>query len=83
MDSNFERFEKGERQINTPLRCYHEIYDEKKRVTKQTKLTKFFSKATTKTPALVDTPISLPPSPLPGPSTAFDCSDDKADDERQ
>ncbi|XP_059583646.1 tigger transposable element-derived protein 1-like [Alligator mississippiensis] len=54
MDPNVERFTKVERQMNELLRCYREIYEEKKKITKitkQTTLTGFFSKAIPRTPA--------------------------------
>ncbi|XP_059580411.1 tigger transposable element-derived protein 1-like [Alligator mississippiensis] len=54
MDPNVERFTKVEWQMNELLRCYCEIYEEKKKITKitkQTTLTGFFSKATPRTSA--------------------------------
>jgi len=82
MDPNVERFTKVERQMNELLRCYREIYEEKKKITTQTTLTGFFSKATPRTPTPTPTSpsISSPSSPLPGPSTAPDNSNDDADD---
>ena len=69
MDQNVERFTKVERQMNELLRCYREIYEEKKKITTQTTLTGFFSKATPRTPTPTPTSpsISTPSSPLPGP----------------
>lgn len=75
MDNNVERFMKVEQQMNELLMCYREIYEEKKKITKQTILTSFYIKATTPTsPA-----ISSPSSPLPGPSTANDLDFDSDD----
>ncbi|KYO32948.1 hypothetical protein Y1Q_0011272 [Alligator mississippiensis] len=66
MDLNVERFTKVERQMNELLRCYREIYEEKKKITKQTTLTGFFSKATPRTPAdNSDDNSDDDPEPLP------------------
>lgn len=64
MDHNVERFKKVERQINEVLRCYREIYEEKKKSIKQSTLDVFFSKA---------------PSSLPGPSTVPDSVNNDCD----
>ena len=81
MDPNVERFTKVERQMNELLRCYREIYEEKKKLSQQTTLTRFFSKATTCTTTPTSTLISSPSSPLPGPSRAPDTLADNSDDD--
>lgn len=75
MDPNVERFTKVERQLNELSQCYCEIYEEKKKLTKQVTLTKLFSKTTPRTPTHTSTFISSPSSSLPKPSTAPDDSD--------
>lgn len=78
MDPNVERFTKVERQISQVLQCYREIYEEKKKMTKQTTLSGYFWKVT---PSTTNASISTPSCPLPGPSAAPDNSSDDDTDE--
>ncbi|XP_018419693.1 PREDICTED: tigger transposable element-derived protein 1-like [Nanorana parkeri] len=73
MDPIVERFTKVERQISEFLRCYREIYEAKKKMTKQTTLSGFFSKTTPRTHI---TSSSISTSSSPGPSTSPDQNSD-------
>ena len=77
MEPNVERFTKVERNMNEALRCYREIYDEKKRQTTQKSILSFFSKRispsqtpskSSATPTPSASPSSTPDFPIPGPS---------------
>ncbi|XP_028659019.1 tigger transposable element-derived protein 1-like [Erpetoichthys calabaricus] len=73
MDPNTECFNKVECGMSELLKCYRELYQQKKKITKQTTLTSFFSTVTFRTSALEGTTsVSSSSSPLPGPSTAPD-----------
>jgi hypothetical protein len=49
MDPNVERFTKVERIIQDGVRCYREVYEEKRKQTIQTKLSMFHIKKTSPT----------------------------------
>ena len=70
MDPNVERLAKFERHMQEGLRCYREIYEEKKKQTKQSSIFSYFSR--TPTPSSTPLPLPSPPSPLPGPSAVHD-----------
>nr|XP_020665086.1 tigger transposable element-derived protein 1 [Pogona vitticeps]XP_020665087.1 tigger transposable element-derived protein 1 [Pogona vitticeps] len=78
MDPNVERFTRVEQQMNELLRCYREIYEEQKKLTKQTTISRCFSKATPRISAPRSISISPLSSRLPGPSTS---PDDNSDDD--
>ena len=83
MDPNVERFTKVERNINDTLRCYYEIYKEKKKQTSQSSILKIFSQIPSKssaTPSPARSPSPTPGSPLPGPSTVREPSYEDPDD---
>lgn len=83
MDPNVERLTKVERHINEGLRCYHEIYEEKKKQTKQKLILGFLRKTPTPTPTeTTSTASTLSPatSPTPGPSAMHKSFDDNPDD---
>ena len=75
MEPNVERFTRVERNIKEALRCYREIYDQKKRQTTQKSILSFFNKAkspsqtaTSPSPTPSVSHPSTPGSPQPGPS---------------
>lgn len=62
MDPNVERFTKVERIIQDAVRCYREIYEEKKKQTVQTKLSMFLIKKTSPTSTQEHDPDDPQPS---------------------
>lgn len=76
MDPNVERFSKVELQMKELMRCYREIYDEKKKITKQSNLTEFFLQATP-TSSIIS--LSSSPSTTTSDDPAGNSNDDTDD----
>ena len=80
MDPNVERHLNTERYINQGLRCYHEIYEEKKKHKKQASVLQFFRPVSSTPPTRTPSPSGpstyqeLENTPSPGPSTSHESS---------